>query len=73
VEQVLNQILQAQAAQALQAQPHERTPWRQGYVTDTNILLHGIQPAHPMHSPAVQAVSGVQVHDAYLAVDVRIL
>jgi transposase-like protein len=31
VEQVLNQILQAQAAQALQAQPHERTPWRQGY------------------------------------------
>ena len=31
VEQVLNQILQAQAAQALQAQPHERTPDRQGY------------------------------------------
>jgi len=31
VEQVLNQILQAQAAQALQAAPHERTPDRQGY------------------------------------------
>ena len=31
VEQVLNQILQAQAAEALQARPHERTPSRQGY------------------------------------------
>ncbi len=31
VEQVLNQILSAQAAQALQAEPHERTPTRQGY------------------------------------------
>ena len=31
VEQVLNQILQAQAAEALQAAPHERTPDRQGY------------------------------------------
>ena len=31
VEQVLNQILQAQAAEALQAEPHERTPSRQGY------------------------------------------
>ena len=31
VEQVLNQILSAQAAEALQAAPHERTPSRQGY------------------------------------------
>ena len=31
VERILNQILQAQAAEALQAEPHERTPSRQGY------------------------------------------
>ena len=31
VEQVLNQILSAQATEALQAAPHERTPARQGY------------------------------------------
>ena len=31
VEQVLNQILAAQATEALQAAPHERTPNRQGY------------------------------------------
>ena len=31
IEQVLNQILWAQAAEALQAEPHERTPARQGY------------------------------------------
>jgi putative transposase len=30
VEQVLNQILAAQATDALQAEPHERTPLRQG-------------------------------------------
>ncbi len=31
LEQVLNQVLQAQAAEALQAAPYERTPDRQGH------------------------------------------